>query len=261
MERCTLCARQTPESQPASGNRRRQRTPPPCDFSPKRSYGNRILKTGMPALGALADEFPADFDLGREASTVYRSLAYFDGQNTEAAVRVEQNLLKSDPANRDTLARIGDIYADRELFAEAAPYWNRMAEIEPGKADSYREAATVFWDYYKFADALRLLNSGREKLGNPNLFCYEEGAIYENERDYPRAIAEYVKGALADGDNSEAWSRLTELAHRPKLKAVVDRGTANIVDAQSPAIAPIRLRVSDSRSAGSQRGHSILPAG
>ena len=83
------------------------------------------------------------------------------------------------------------------MFAEAAPYWNQMAEIEPGKPDSYREAATVYWDYYKFEDALRLLNAGRAKLGNENLFCYEEGAIYENERDYPRAIAEYVKGGGA----------------------------------------------------------------
>ncbi len=198
---------------------------------------------GMPALGALAGEYPADFDLGRRASSVYRSLAYFDGQNTDAAVRVEQNLVKSDPGNRDILARIGDIYADRDMFAEAAPYWNRMAEIEPGKSDSYLQAATVFWDYYKFDDALRLLNAGRAKLANDSLFGYEEGAIYENERDYPRAIAEYVKGALAGGENSEAWNRLLDLARRPKLKGVVDRETAQIIDAQNPAIGPIRFRV------------------
>ncbi len=201
------------------------------------------FENGMPALGALAAEFPADRDLGAEASAVYRSLAYFDGQNTEAAVRVEQNLLQSNPSDRDTLARIGDIYADRDMFSDAAPYWNRMAEIEPGQADSYLSAATVFWDYYKFDDALRLLDLGRTKLGNQNLFAYQEGAIYENERDYPRAIAEYVKGALSDGENSESWNRLMDLAHRPNLKDVADRGTVQIVDAQNPTIAEIRLRV------------------
>jgi tetratricopeptide (TPR) repeat protein len=201
------------------------------------------FEDAMPALGALAGEFPADRDLDDETSAVYRSLAYFDGQDTEAAVRVEQNLLKSDPANRDTLARIGDIYADRDMFAEAAPYWNRMAEIDPGKPESYLSAATVFWDYYKFDDALRLLNQGRAKLGNENLFSYEEGAIFENERDYPRAIAEYVKGALADGENSQSWNRLAGLARRPKLKDAADRETSQIVDAHNPAIGAICLRV------------------
>jgi len=201
------------------------------------------FENGMPSLGALANEFPADADLGRRASSVYRSLAYVDAQNTDAAVRVELNLSKSDPTNRDTLARIGDIYADRGLFAQAAPYWNQMAEIEPGKSDSYLEAATVYWDYYKFDDALRLLNLGRTKLGDDNLFSYEEGAIYENERDYPRAIARYVNGALAGGENSQSLDRLLDLARRPSLKAEVDRQTAQIVDAQHPAIAPIRLRV------------------
>jgi cellulose synthase operon protein C len=201
------------------------------------------FESGMPALGALAGEFPADRELGRETSAVYRSLAYFDGRDTEAAVRVEQNLLISKPTDSDTLARIGDIYADRDMLQEAAPYWNRMAEIEPGKADSYLSAATVFWDYYKFDDALRLLNLGRAKLGNSNLFAYQEGAIYENERDYARAVSEYVKGALADGENSESWNRLVDLAARPKLKDLADRATSEVVDSQNPTIISIQLRV------------------
>jgi cellulose synthase operon protein C len=201
------------------------------------------FESGMPALGALAEAYPADFDLGRQASSVYHSLAYIDPKNTAAAVRVEQNLSKSNPADRDTLARIGDIYADRGLFTQAAPYWNHMADIEPGKPDSYVEAATVFWDYYKFDDALRLLNEGRAKLGNNSLFSYEEGAIYENERDYPHAIAEYVNGALAGDANSQSLNRLLDLARRPALKSAVDAETANVVDPRNPAIAPIRIRV------------------
>jgi tetratricopeptide (TPR) repeat protein len=220
-----------------------QSNPAAVQFFAEAELWQSHFENAMLALGALAAEFPADVDLGRRSSTVYRSLAYIDPQNTESAVRVEQNLLKSDPANRDTLARIGDIYADRDMFAEAAPYWNRMAQIEPGNSNSYLEAATVFWDYYKFDDALRLLNSGRAKLSDPSLFAYEEGAIFENEREYPRAIEEYVKGALAGGDSMEAGNRLLSLARRPKLRAAVDRGTAHIADAQNPAIGSIRLRV------------------
>lgn len=201
------------------------------------------FESSMPALGAIAAVYPADFDLGRRASAVDRSLAYFDPKNTEAAVRIEQNLLQADPGNRDTLARIGDIYADRELFGEAAPFWNRMATIEPGKPDSFVQPATVFWDYYHFDEALRVLNEGRKKLGNDALFGYEEGAIYENERDYPRAIAQYAKAALANGENSSAEMRLLELAHRPKLRAAVDSATRISPEGENPPLAAIRLRV------------------
>jgi cellulose synthase operon protein C len=43
----------------------------------------------------------------------------------------------------------------------------------------------------------RLLGKGRDRLANANLYSYEAGAIYENQRDYPHAVDEYVKGALS----------------------------------------------------------------
>ena len=63
------------------------------------------------------------------------------------------------------MSRIGDIYADRELFAKAAPYWDRIPTIVPGQSGGYLEAATIYWDYFDFDNALRLLNEGRKKLG------------------------------------------------------------------------------------------------
>jgi len=201
------------------------------------------FEASLLALGNLAAQYPADFDIGRRASTVFRSLAYVDAKNTDYAVHIEQNLLQADPGNRDTIARIGDIYADRDLLAEVAPYWESMAEIEPGKPDSFVQSATVFWDYYRFEDALRILNEGRKKLGNVTLFGYEEGAIYENERDYPRAVTEYAKAAIAGGENSSSELRLLELARRPKLRSVVDTATRLPTENGEPPLAAIRLRV------------------
>src|SRR5208337_3359899 len=140
-----------------------------------------------PVAGALAAEYPADLEVGREASSLYRSLAYFNPADTARAVAVEKHLLDYDPGNLDTLARVGDIYADRTRFAEAAPYWFRMAEVHPGQPDGYLQSATIFWDYFDFDNALAQLEKGRQKLGNPSLYSYETGAIYENQRDYPKA--------------------------------------------------------------------------
>jgi hypothetical protein len=47
----------------------------------------------------------------------------------------------------------------------------------PGESSGYLEAATIFWDYFDFDNALLLLEEGRKKLGDPTLYGYEEGAI------------------------------------------------------------------------------------
>ena len=76
--------------------------------------------------------------MGRRASSVFRSLAPFNPQYTEvAADQLRNTLSKSRPGDRDILIRIGDIYADREMFAKARPYWNRVPGLEPGNPDAF----------------------------------------------------------------------------------------------------------------------------
>ena len=191
----------------------------------------------------LAQQYPADFELGRRTSAVYRSLAAFDARNTEVAVKIEENLYLAEPGNRDTLARIGDVLADRELFARAAPYWQRVAQVRPGEPQAYLDAATIYWDYYDFDSALKLLEEGRAKLDDPSLYAYEAGAIYEGKREFPQAIAEYIKGALKQHEGSRPYNRLLDLARRKTLRDEADRATAPLIEGTSPAIDAIKLRV------------------
>ena len=200
------------------------------------------FEQSAPLLRSLAVQYPAEFEWGRTASSVYRSLAYFEPTDTDIAAGIEGNLSKFAPTNTEILARIGDIYSDRELFAKAAPYWERIPQVEPGQSAGYLQAATIYWDYYDFENALRLLHAGRERLGDPNLYAYEAGAIYENQRDYARAIQEYIKGALASSE-SPAESRILTLAGRPKLRDEVDQATANIASLPNPPMTAVNLRV------------------
>jgi tetratricopeptide (TPR) repeat protein len=193
-------------------------------------------------MGALSRQFPTERDVAARAASVYRSLAAFVPHDTDVAVGIEENLYQTDLQNRDQLAHIGDVLADRELFARAAPYWERMATIRPGEPQAYLNPATVFWDYYNFDDALRLLDEGRSKLHNPSLYSYEAGAIYENERDYAKAVEEYVRGSLANND-SRARSRLLELAHRPRLRDAIESATAPLTSGASPQLEAVKLRV------------------
>jgi tetratricopeptide (TPR) repeat protein len=201
------------------------------------------FEEAAPVMNALAQEYPADFELGRRASAVHRSLAAFDPRNTELAVRIEENLYHADPGNRDTLARIGDIFADRELFDRAAPYWNRIPQIRPGEPQAYLDAATIYWDYYDFDTALKLLNEGRTQLGDPSLYAYEEGAIYEGEGKFSVAIAEYVRGASQQHEGSLPYNRLLDLARRKNLREEADRATAPLTDGRPPNIEAIKLRL------------------
>src|SRR3979490_1561661 len=114
---------------------------------------------------------------------------------------------------------------------------------DPPECAGYLESSSIYWDYFDFDNALRLRNEGRKKLGDENLFRYESGAISKNQRNYPPAVAEYVKGALAGGANSPADLRLVELARRPKLRDQVDQHTAKLVTLPNPPMPVVYLRV------------------
>jgi cellulose synthase operon protein C len=201
------------------------------------------FEESAPVLKALAEEYPAELELDRTASSVYRSLAYFDAPKTDVAVKIESNLLAANPGSTEILTRIGDIYSDRELFARAAPYWERIPKVAPGESGGYLEAATIYWDYFDFENAQRLLEEGRKKLGDDTLYGYEAGAIFENRREYARAIHEYARVAVAGGGESQATNRLLVLAGRPKFRDLVDRETEKLAMTSGFASAALNLRV------------------
>jgi predicted Zn-dependent protease len=219
-----------------------EKNPAAAEFLANADLWRSHYEDSAAPLESLAALYPADAQLGHTASSVYRSLAYFEPADTAVAAKIEDNLLQVNPTDTATMARIGDIYADREQFAQAAPYWERIPQVAPGQPAGYLEAATVYWDYFDFSNAIRLLGQGRERLANPNLYSYELGAIYENQRDYPRAISEYVKGSLAAPESS-AELRLLELARRTKFRDAVDQATANIAPLPNPPMPAVNLRV------------------
>jgi cellulose synthase operon protein C len=203
------------------------------------------FENAAPFLRALEEEYPSQADLGDRAAAVYRSLATYQSADTAAAAEIEMNLHRATPRSSDVLARIGDIYADREAYAQARPYWDQIPHIDPGEPGGYLDAATICWDYFLFKDALRIITEGRQKLGRPDFGAYEAGAIYEGMGDDQRAIAEYTKGALAatPDQSFSARDRLLTLAKRPSLESLVDRVTAQTASGANPGANAVSLRV------------------
>ena len=196
-----------------------------------------------PLMLALAGNLPGDAARAKRTASLHRSLAYENPVDTEAAAALIEGRHRYDPRDRDLLALTGDTFADRELFERARPFWERMAVVEPGRPEGYLEAATVFWDYYLFDDALRLMSNGRSALGNEALYAYEAGAVYENRRDYDAAIGEYWKGALGGNGYSPARRRLIQLASRPAHRERIDDLTRQRVAGADPDPDAVSLRV------------------
>jgi cellulose synthase operon protein C len=204
------------------------------------------FEAAAPLFQALVTQYPADNALDTRAATLYRSLATYDAagelKNTRVAAAIGENLTKYDPRDEKALTMTGEIYADRELFDPAGRQWNRIAEVHPGVADGYVRTATIYWDYFRYDDALRLLAQGRQQLQQPALFAYETGAIYEDRREYRRAVEEYAKGAWSQ-DGALARSRLIQLARRPRDRDLIEEVTANAVAGTDPAPGAVSLRV------------------
>lgn len=232
-----------PASETGAWDEFTRKNPAAAEYLAQADLWRSHFEESAPILKALAAEYPADTEVGHAASSVFRSLAYFDSAKTAVAVKVEQNLLAANPGNTERLARIGDIYADRELFGRAAPYWERIPQVAPGEARGYLDAATIYWDYYDFDNALRLLAEGRKKMGDEHLYSYEAGAVYEGKREYAQAIREYVKGSLAAGAESPAANRLLELARRAKYRELAERETAKLAAGPEFSMPEVSLRV------------------
>ena len=201
------------------------------------------FESATPVISALAVEFPSDVDLNQRAGSLHRSLSYADPREADAAASAVDRLYQYDPRSLATLTTLGEIYADRERYDRARPQWNRLPDIEPGNPAGYLESATVFWDYYQFDDALRIIAQGRTRLGDPALYAYEAGAIYEGLRQPERAIDEYVRGALAAQGRSPAQVRLLTLARRQAYRALADRASAAAVGGNAPQTAAVSLRI------------------
>ncbi|MGP8253737.1 MAG: hypothetical protein ACLQHF_17040 [Terracidiphilus sp.] len=199
------------------------------------------FEQSTPQVGELASAYPAEQEIGEQASNVFRSLAYFDPRNTDRAAAVEKNLLLASPGDLERLAHIGDIYADRGRMSEAATYWQKMPAAHPGSPEGYLQAATVFWDYFRFDEALREIDVARAEFHQPALYGYEAGAIDENMGDPAAAVREYTLAAI-DSANSDARNRLLTLAARPATRDAVDSATTQALNADSTSLAALNLR-------------------
>ena len=255
------------------------------------------FEVSAPLFDRLAQQYPSDEGVGTTAADLNRSLAWLDaagpGPHIHQAVAIEERLLSANPGDLNRLARIGDILADdadgtAASYRSSAVYWRRMPATAPGNADTYLQAATVFWDYFQFDEALNEIQEARTHFGDPVLYGYEAGAIYEGKRDFPSAVREYTQAALGgtaatdaplasgrtpagtgsvdmpvslDPGANPAAARVLQLAQRPGTAALVnDAAEAEMRRNGSLVALQLRVTVLDAERRGAEAPPLLLAA-
>jgi tetratricopeptide (TPR) repeat protein len=218
------------------------------------------FEDAAPAYAEWARLNPGDLDSNRLALSIHRSLSYKSAADFREAVKVGEQVTECNPLSGEDLTTLGELYAERDEYAKAAPYWNRIPTIHPGEQDGYLQAATIFWDYFQYDDALRLIGEGRTAFQNPVLFAYEAGAIYENKGQMAEAIDQYAHGALAQADakpSDPAEARLLRLGQRKATHDFVEQATTAAVRGGTMAAFHLRLALLENQDRRSDIEHLL----
>ncbi|HEY0378041.1 MAG TPA: tetratricopeptide repeat protein [Pyrinomonadaceae bacterium] len=177
-----------------------------------------------------------------------RSLGQHNPKFLEEAAEVSRQLADAFPASAAYRTRAGEVRAELGDYDRARGEWEQLIATGLGTPDTYLETATVYWDYFQYEDALRVITQLRERVHDPDLYAFEAGAILEATHRTEEALAEYVKTlGSADGGASEAIARggrgklrLTRLYKRDRIPAqlarAVERERARRADGSALAL-------------------------
>ncbi|HEY0099537.1 MAG TPA: tetratricopeptide repeat protein [Pyrinomonadaceae bacterium] len=173
-----------------------------------------------------------------------RSLGQRNPKFLEEAASAAHELAESSPASAAYRTRAGEIQAELGNYERARGEWEQLIGTGRGAPGTYLETATVYWDYFQYADALRTIEQLRRQLNNPALYAFQAGAILEAEHRTTDALGEYVKALdfySSDYDegleSDRAKRRLVKLYRREgipaKLQQAFERERARRRDSSS----------------------------
>ncbi|MEN3336044.1 MAG: hypothetical protein V7641_5409, partial [Blastocatellia bacterium] len=166
----------------------------------------------------LAVLYPGEPQYAERLADLTRSFGQQSDKLYEESAQVMAQMADIYPSNHAYRIKAGEAYAELGDFKRAGAEWNKLTAREPGERNTYLEVATVFWDYYQFDEAIRVFKELRNQTGDPTIYAYRMGAVYEGKGDIDNAIAEYVKVLPEPGDGrSTVARRLAQLSRRAGL--------------------------------------------
>jgi tetratricopeptide (TPR) repeat protein len=129
------------------------------------------------------------------------------------AANVSQASAEFSPSSAANRTQSGEIFAELGDYKKAREEWEKLIATGAGARETYLDAATVYWDYFQYEDALRTIKNLRAKFGDQTLYAFETGAILEAQHKQAEAIAEYVSALDAGGDETQKEKSKRRLAN------------------------------------------------
>jgi cellulose synthase operon protein C len=142
-----------------------------------------------------------------------RSLGQHDRRLLEESGDAAHALADAVPAAAQYRTRAGEIQAELGDYGRARAEWEQLIPLGRGRAETYLDTATIYWDYFQYDEALRTIQALRRQSNDETLFAFQAGVIMEDKHQLRPAVAEYIK-ALAGGDSEDA--RVADIARARK---------------------------------------------
>lgn len=161
----------------------------------------------------LVTRYPGEVYYTERLATLLRSLAPTQPSARDEAAQQWAALAKVYPAENRFLTLAGEVRAEAGDWEGAAAHWENIIRRAPGDPEAYLELATLYWDYYRYDDAIRTLQTLRQRRSDDTLYAYQLGALYEERQQRDRALNEYLT-ALGGAEREQAIERLAALSRR-----------------------------------------------
>jgi len=168
-------------------------------------HSNPLAVTAAASAAAPAMNIPANLGSGAPSSP-----AQFQ-QTVDVQLAPLLGQLKSDPANADLLAQIGNTYYDAKQYPAAIDYYERSLKSQPANASVRTDLGTAYWYNGKPDAAISEFNEALTYQPNKPDTLFNLGIVkWQGKKDTDGAIAAWEK-LLATNPNYENKEKVQSL--------------------------------------------------
>ena len=167
--------------------------------------------------------YPGNQDFAQQLVALTRSFGQVQNKFLTEATNVQIKQVSLRPGLSENRITAGELYAETNDYQKAKVEWTKLLELGKDK-QTYLDTATIFWDYFQYDEALRVIEALRKEKQDNTLLAFEMGAILEAKHLSKQAVAEYIKGIAEDNEQySKCRKRLATLYGREKLRAEIEK--------------------------------------
>ncbi len=180
--------------------------------------------------------YPNTPEFADRLASFTRSFGQKNQSSLEECAKLQLARADAAPVSNEYRTQAGEVFAELGETKRAAAQWEQLLKLGAGDEETYLETATVYWDYFQYDDALRLLKSLRRQKQDDTLYAFQIAAIYETQHKTSEALIEYVKELhVHSRDYFQAKRRLKTLYAREgmpqQLRLALNAQLARTADA------------------------------